>query len=96
MGTDCRPIDKNILENAFAQLNNFDIVTGPATDGGYYLLGMKKTHSFLFQNIKWSTDTVLKETLELIKEHKLSYFLLPALTDIDEEKDFMNFKSYFV
>jgi uncharacterized protein len=96
IGTDCPEINKNILENAFMQLNNFDIVIGPATDGGYYLLGMKKLHSFLFQNITWSTDAVLNETINLLNEHQLTYFLLPELTDVDEEKNLINFKNYLI
>lgn len=87
IGTDCPQIDQTILENAFTQLNDFDIVLGPATDGGYYLLGMKTFFASFFENIKWSTDTVLEKTLEICNQNTLSYFLLPELTDIDEEKD---------
>ncbi len=87
IGTDCPQIDQTILENAFTQLNYFDIVLGPATDGGYYLLGMKTFFAVFFENIKWSTDTVLKKTIEICNQNKLSYVLLPELTDIDEEKD---------
>jgi uncharacterized protein len=87
IGTDCPQIDQTILENAFTQLNDFDIVLGPATDGGYYLLGMKTFFAVFFENIKWSTDTVLEKTIEICNQNKLTYFLLPKLTDIDEEKD---------
>lgn len=87
IGTDCPQIDQTILENAFMKLNHFDVLLGPATDGGYYLLGIKRLSSALFENIKWSTNTVLEKTLEICNQNKLTYFLLPALTDIDEEKD---------
>ena len=63
------------------------MVIGPATDGGYYLLGLKKVYPYLFQNMKWSTDEVLQQTIDLCKIHQLSYFLLPELSDIDEKKD---------
>jgi uncharacterized protein len=96
IGTDCPGINKNILENAFEKLNNFEMVIGPATDGGYYLLGMKKLYSFLFQNMKWSTEAVLNDTINACNEHQLSYFFLPQLTDIDEEKDLINFQSYLI
>jgi len=93
IGTDCPGIDENILKEAFAKLDDHDIVIGPATDGGYYLLGMKKEYPYLFQNIKWSTDEVLYQTIDLCKIHQLSYFLLPELSDIDEEKDLIHFES---
>ena len=93
IGTDCPGIDKDILENAFLKLNHCDIVIGPTTDGGYYLLGMKEMYSFLFQKINWSTDTVLQQTIDLCIQNHLSYFLLPELSDIDEEKDLIHLKT---
>jgi hypothetical protein len=93
IGTDCPEINENILKNAFEKLNSYDIVIGPATDGGYYLLGMKKEHPFLFQDIEWSTDKVLQQTIELCHRNQLSYFLLPKLSDIDEEKDLKHFEN---
>ena len=93
IGTDCPGINDSILKDAVLNLNDSDIVIGPATDGGYYLLGMKKIHSFLFENIEWSTDKVLQQTINLSTLHKLSYFLLPELSDVDEEKDLIHFKT---
>jgi hypothetical protein len=93
IGTDCPGINENILRSAFCRLDHFDVVIGPASDGGYYLLGMKKEYSFLFQNIKWSTHVVLKQTIELCNKNQLSYFLLPELSDIDEEKDLIHLKT---
>ncbi len=93
IGTDCPGIYEDILEDGFLKLNKSDIVIGPATDGGYYLLGMKKVHSFLFQNIEWSTDSVFQQTIELCNRNHLSYFLLPGLSDIDEEKDLKHFEN---
>jgi hypothetical protein len=90
IGTDCPGINESILKDAVSNLNDFDIVIGPATDGGYYLLGMKKMHSFLFENIEWSTNKVLQQTINLSNLHKLSYFLLPELSDVDEEKDLIH------
>lgn len=93
IGTDCPGINKDILENALLKLNDFDLVIGPATDGGYYSLGMKKEHPFLFQDIEWSTDSVFQNTIELCRKNKLSYFLLPELSDIDDEKDLIHFET---
>lgn len=87
IGTDCPGIDKKILENAFAILNNYDLAIGPARDGGYYLLGMKKLYAELFKEVEWSTDTVLKQTIQKCRQLNLGYALLPVLVDVDEEKD---------
>ncbi len=87
IGTDCFEIDRHIIEHAFKQLNEHDIVIGPAMDGGYYLLGIKSLHQPLFENIPWSTETVFEATITVCNHLNLSYFLLPVLNDVDEEKD---------
>jgi rSAM/selenodomain-associated transferase 1 len=87
IGSDCFDLTKDILTDAFEELNKRDVVVGPALDGGYYLLGMKSLHRELFFNKTWSSDTVLNETLESIRELTLSFSLLPLLRDIDTEQD---------
>lgn len=87
IGTDCPGLKTTIIQEAFDKLQVYDVVIGPAADGGYYLLGTKKLYRQFFSNIQWSTDTVLKATVALCKQLKLHYYLLPVLNDIDEEKD---------
>ena len=87
IGSDCFELTSDILLEAFAKLEEHDVVIGPAADGGYYLLGMKELQPNLFQGKSWSTDSVLQETLADIKQSGLSVALLPTLTDVDEEKD---------
>ncbi len=96
IGTDCPDLNAGIIMNAFAYLNSHDVVIGPAEDGGYYLLGMKTRHSEIFQNISWSSDKVLKQTIAICEVLKLSYHLLPELSDIDNEDDFIKFQGTFV
>jgi rSAM/selenodomain-associated transferase 1 len=91
IGTDCYELNAEIIANGFTELSNYDIVIGPALDGGYYLLGMKTHHPQLFNDITWSTDTVLKETLARCAELGLRYFMLPVLSDIDDENDLLNY-----
>jgi glycosyltransferase A (GT-A) superfamily protein (DUF2064 family) len=81
------------MELAFAQLETHDFVVGPSTDGGYYLLGFGKNNAYnlVFDNMEWSTDNVLPTTLKRIKEDGKTVFLLPELTDIDEEKDWQSY-----
>jgi hypothetical protein len=59
------------------------IVLGPATDGGYYLVGMKRPHPDLFVDIAWSTDQVFSQTLERAEALGLSVFELPSWYDVD-------------
>lgn len=87
VGSDCYELDPLIIESAFEALNEHDIVVGPATDGGYYLLGMKTCHSKLFENKNWGTENVLLDTLLDIRELNLTYLLLDTLTDVDQEED---------
>jgi rSAM/selenodomain-associated transferase 1 len=92
IGTDCLELNEEIIMNAFTDLDKYDVVIGPAEDGGYYLLGTKKLHSQLFENIKWSTETVFDETIRKCAASGLSFYLLPLLRDIDDEKDLQAFK----
>ncbi|MBI2083319.1 MAG: TIGR04282 family arsenosugar biosynthesis glycosyltransferase [Deltaproteobacteria bacterium] len=85
IGTDCVEIDRSLLCDAFDRLEKSDLVLGPAKDGGYYLIGMKKPHPFLFEGIPWSTEKVLGLTLEKAKESDLKVELLKTLSDLDEE-----------
>lgn len=96
IGTDCFELDEKHILNAFEQLKKVDVVIGPAKDGGYYLLGMKKLYEAIFENVDWSTDKVLKQTLHICKQLNLSVFLLPELNDIDDEEDLKNQESLFL
>jgi len=60
------------------------IVVGPSEDGGYYLIGAKVLQRRLFQDIEWSTERVLEQTLERTRELDLKVQLLPAWYDIDD------------
>ncbi|MEQ9620104.1 MAG: TIGR04282 family arsenosugar biosynthesis glycosyltransferase [Deltaproteobacteria bacterium] len=83
IGTDCVDVSADTVAYAFECLRHHDLVVGPADDGGYYLLGLKSYEPEIFRNIDWSTDQVLKQTIERIKERGLSFFMLETLMDID-------------
>lgn len=87
IGSDCYELETRILLDAFVRLGEHDVVIGPSLDGGYYLIGMKDPHLFLFRNKHWSAGAVLKETIEDIEEHDLSACLLAVLRDVDVERD---------
>ena len=89
IGSDCLQIKPDHLKQAFRALDTVDVVLGPATDGGYYLLGMKQLHPFLFQDKPWSQPTLLTQTLNNLNQNNLSCTLLEELTDIDEWDDYV-------
>ena len=60
------------------------VVLGPATDGGYYLIGLKHAHARLFSDIAWSTPTVLQTTIHRAGEIGLPVELMPVWYDVDE------------
>jgi rSAM/selenodomain-associated transferase 1 len=59
-------------------------VLGPSSDGGYYLLGMKRRHRRLFEDIDWSTDRVARQTRERAQEIGLALHELPKWYDVDD------------
>ena len=87
IGSDCPDLSSKIIKEAFEKLDEKDIVIGPAKDGGYYLLGLKKLYPEIFREKNWSTGSVFNETVESLNHLKLSFHQLVTLTDLDEEKD---------
>jgi uncharacterized protein len=63
---------------------NDTVVLGPSNDGGYYLIGLKKLHRCLFEEIDWSTERVLDQTIDRARRLGLTVHLLPAWYDVDD------------
>jgi len=87
LGSDIPGIDQNLLEQACAVLQHNDLVLGPAMDGGYYLMGLKRADPFLFRGIEWGSGLVLEQTLQSARQHHLKVGLLPVRHDIDRWQD---------
>lgn len=87
VGSDCYELTTQIINDAFLALEKSNVAIGPAHDGGYYLLGMKQLYSSLFQNKKWSTNSVLKDTLTAAQQIGLTVTQLPTLHDVDKADD---------
>lgn len=90
IGSDCLEITSDHIEQAFLALNDAEVVIGPATDGGYYLLGMKQLYPFLFENMPWSQPELRQLTELTLLQHGLTVERLEELTDIDEWADYEN------
>jgi rSAM/selenodomain-associated transferase 1 len=87
IGTDCPSLTSDLVVQAFELLDQADLVLGPASDGGYYLVGMKQLQPTLFEGIAWSTSTVFLETINRAESASLSVCLLPVLDDVDTAAD---------
>jgi rSAM/selenodomain-associated transferase 1 len=84
IGGDCPGLSRDYFYEAERALSGNDIVLGPAEDGGYVLLGIKRPHHVLFADIAWSTPVVLNQTLVAARGQTLSVHLLRPLVDIDD------------
>lgn len=94
-GGDIPQLSPEILTEGIQQLQRHDLVIGPASDGGYYLIGMKRAEPRLFEGIAWSGPRVLEQTLEKARELRLSTHILPTLHDVDEAEDWEKVKHLF-
>ena len=91
IGSDCPYVTAQDIANAWAALEQHDVVFGPATDGGYWLIGLRSLQPALFQNIHWSTDAVFRETHDLARAANLSVYLLRTLSDVDTQTDWLEY-----
>lgn len=89
VGSDCLSLRAHHLSQAFSELQQHDIVIGPADDGGYYLLGMRKMHHFLFENKSWSQPSLWAETLADAQAHSTSLWIGETLSDVDTWEDYL-------
>jgi rSAM/selenodomain-associated transferase 1 len=88
IGSDCLAITEDHIHTAFQALDHVDVVIGPATDGGYYLLGMNRLHMALFEHMPWSQPELRLLTEQVLLQRGLSFDRLEELTDIDEWSDY--------
>jgi hypothetical protein len=85
VGSDLFELKESTIEIAFKKLADSDAVIGPAEDGGYYLLGLKRNNTIIFENKDWGTDTVFKASMKDLDGQKIE--VLETLNDIDTFED---------
>lgn len=89
LGTDSPDLPARLLWEARDALNASDAVIGPSEDGGYYLIGFRRV-AFVpsaFVGIKWSTDSVMRDTKEKLLKARSSAHILPMWHDVDAPRD---------
>jgi len=85
IGSDIYDLLQRDIETAFTMLEYNNYVLGPAADGGYYLLGMKRLNENIFRNKNWGTDTVLQDTILDLEAETIA--MLDIRNDIDIYED---------
>ena len=92
IGTDCPDLTQNYLSEAFSQLKQGALaVIGPASDGGYVLLGLRQFSPLLFSDINWGSNQVLFETRQKLQQLGWKWDELNTLRDIDTPADLLDF-----
>ena len=87
IGADVPALTPELLGAAAAGLDHADVVLGPAFDGGYYLIGMRRLHPALFRGVPWGSEEVLSRTRQSIAAMGLKSLELPVLSDVDRPED---------
>ncbi|GAB4384916.1 MAG: TIGR04282 family arsenosugar biosynthesis glycosyltransferase [Salibacteraceae bacterium] len=87
IGTHCLELETYMIKEAFAVLENNDVVLGPSRNGGYYLLGMSKFFPTLFENKSWTSKDLLMDTILDLKRMNSRYYLMKTLRTISNADD---------
>jgi rSAM/selenodomain-associated transferase 1 len=87
VGSDSPTLPTAFIDQAFAELADNDVVLGPATDGGYYLLGCRRLFPSLFQGIEWGSSRVLSQSVARLSDAGVRLVLLPPWYDVDTIED---------
>ena len=93
--SDTPTLPSSFLQQAIALLAipKVDVVIGPSDDGGYYLIGLRALHHELFENMAWSTNVVLPETVRRATARGLQVAWLPPWFDVDTPEDLQRLQS---
>lgn len=85
--SDCFDLSADDLETAFNKLDNSEVVLGPATDGGLYLIGLKKEMNYLFEGKAINSPDIFHFMTDILTEKKIAYTLLETRIDVDTQDD---------
>lgn len=94
IGSDCPDCDANLMRRAADALKSNEAVIGPASDGGYYLIGLARPMPFLFDAMIWSTSGVFSETMRRFGKEEVVPAVLPELSDIDTPEDIARYPEF--
>lgn len=87
VGADIPGLTSGTISRAFRLLERHDVVFGPATDGGYYLIGLKQPDRDLFRGIEWSTAHTLQQSIRRAEQENMLIGYTEYLSDVDTMRD---------
>lgn len=93
LASDTPDLDRHRLRRACRALARSAAVIGPAPDGGFYLLGLRRLPRGLLDDLPWSTPDVLATLRERLRAHAVHDITLPSLPDLDDEADLARWRS---
>jgi uncharacterized protein len=96
IGTDSPALAPSVLRLALGELRATDAVLGPCPDGGYYLVGLRRTCPGLFSGLRLGTEFAFRDTLASLLDHGLSCSVLEPCPDIDRPEDLAALKRFLI
>ncbi|HUX09046.1 MAG TPA: TIGR04282 family arsenosugar biosynthesis glycosyltransferase [Terriglobia bacterium] len=94
IGTDSPALAPSLLRLALEELRTVDAVLGPCPDGGFYLVGLRRTVRGLFAQVRMGTEYAFRDTLDRLLAHGFTCSLLEPCPDIDRPQDLATLKKY--
>lgn len=94
VGSDCPSVDADYVHDAIQALDQADVVLGPSDDGGYVLIGARRTVPGMLANIDWGTPEVLVQTRDRMVAAGLTVTQLEPRWDVDEPADWHRFMAW--
>ncbi|MFH1063541.1 MAG: TIGR04282 family arsenosugar biosynthesis glycosyltransferase [Candidatus Woesearchaeota archaeon] len=91
LSCDVPQLSSQTVVKAFNALDSYEVVLGPAQDGGYYIIGMKKPQA-IFEMMPWGTEDLLKAQMENLRKKGLPFVLLEKMYDVDTMEELRHLK----
>jgi hypothetical protein len=89
VGSDAPDLPLSLIITAYGALASAAVVTIPAADGGYVLIGERGHHPSLFHGVAWSTPAVLEQTRAICRAQQLPYSEIGSWEDVDDANDLL-------
>lgn len=95
IGTDSPTFPCKFIEDAFEDLEKFDAILGKTSDGGFYLIGLNRLKTEIFENVEWSSPKTFRQTKENVLGCGLKLKEMPEWFDVDEPSDLEKLRQDF-
>ena len=96
IGTDLPGLDRVYLENVFKELDRYPVVIGPASDGGFGLIALRKFKERIFSGLRWGCSDVYSGLIDNLQRSGLEYQVAPTLWDVDIPADYSHYELWLL